>query len=74
MALPMLLDERVWGLPIGNDPTGDEKQFVIYSKRRGFAVEGRARTHATLKPLTEENVAAEIAQLHRVKITRFERR
>ena len=73
LALPLALDKKVWGIAIGDDPAGRENHFVIYSKRRGFVVESRARTHATLKPLTEANVAAEIALLHRVKITRFER-
>ena len=67
------MDEKVWSIAIGDDPAGRENHFAIYSKRRGFAVESRARPHTTLKPLTEANVAAEIALFHRAKVTRFER-
>jgi hypothetical protein len=67
------MDEKVWGIAIGDDPASRENHFVIYSKRRGFAVESHAGTHTTLKPLTEAKVAAEIALFHRAKVTRFER-
>jgi hypothetical protein len=68
------MDEQFWGVAIGTDPNGDEKHFIVYCKRRGFAVEAPSlRTYATLQELTEQNVAAQIALLHRVKVIRFER-
>lgn len=72
-ALPAAFSERVWGVAIGTDSEGHEKHFVVYSQQRGFAVKGRTRRYSTLRVLTEQNVAAQIALLHRVKIDRFER-